>query len=184
MSKKKIEIKLSFDSERMKLGMLEFFDTYQTQLPAFLKDALSKHEVLSDPAMYITEKEIRFSIKNTNKGAVLVYADDKQDNFKTIDYKLVSNDEPYIKLENNQLVIFYKRGGEPDDTIAVFPDLEMAIVGLKSVEDPILVQKRIEEIDARDKDRNEEVLAELKEAVATDKKVVEEKAVEMKVVKE
>lgn len=162
MSKKKIEITLSFDSAEMKVAMLGFFETYQTNLTLSLKEILSKQQINSDPSMYITEKEVRFGIKNTDKGAVLVYKDDKQLNLKTIDYKLVGNDYPYIKFENNQLVIFYKRASAPDDTIAVFPDLEMAIAGLKSVEDPLLVQKKIEAIDERDKGRNEEVIAELK----------------------
>ena len=186
MSKKKIEIKLSFDSEAMKGAMLMFFETYKAQLPPFLKDTLQKQEIVSDPSIRISEKEIKFGLKNTDNGAVLVYNAD-QTEFVTINYKLVPNDTSYIKIDANQLVIFFKRGASPDDTVGVFPDLEIAIVGLKTIEDPVMVQKRIEEIDERDAGKNEEVLGELKKVISDEKEVVdakiEENLTNMKVIK-
>ena len=178
----KFETKLIFDSADLQGAMMHFFDTYKENLPPFLQDALAKAGVKSDPAMIIGEKDIRFQLTDTNKGLVFVYTDDKKNNFKTTDYKLVPKDEAYIKIENAQLIVFFKRDGAPDDKVAMFPTLGDAVKGLQSVPDPVVVQAEIDRIDERDKDRTEEVLAD----VAKLQKKKEEPAVkaEMKVVKE
>jgi hypothetical protein len=180
----KFETKLIFDSADLQGAMLHFFDTYRENLPPFLQDALAKAGIKSDPAMIIGDKEIRFQLTDTNKGLVFIYTDDKKNHLKTIDYKLVPNDESYIKIENAQLIVFFKRGGAPDDKVAMFPTLGDAVKGLKSVPDPVVVQAEIDRIDERDKDRTEEVLADvakIQEKKKEDKKPT--KKAKMEVVK-
>ena len=161
--KNKIIVKLEFDSPQLSQSMHNFFTVYTDHLQNFIREDLAKLQIDSDPEIIVKDKEVVFKTINTNKGSVFVYSDDKQNNFKTIDYKLVPNDEAYLLLENGQMVIWFKRGGAPDDQIGSFPSLNHAIAGLKSIEDPVKVQQRIEELDARDKEKNDEIIAELQE---------------------
>lgn len=165
MSRKKnrIELKLVFDSPQMRAGMLEFFRTYTQQLPAFLKEKLQQAQIPSDPAMSIHDDEIRFMTIDTNKGAVLVY-NDKQDGFLTVDYKLVPNDERYLRFDRGLLIAFFKRGGAADEDVAAFDSMAMALAGCKTLEDPKEIQKKIAAIDARDAEKTAAVMEEVEEA--------------------
>jgi hypothetical protein len=152
MSKsKKIKIDYIFDSGQIKAAWNQLMKENREGMQLGLQNILQQAQVPSDPAIYVKDDEVIFKTINTDKGLVFAYKDNKKDQLVSKPYKLIANDEPYVVLNSAQgkFVFYFKRGGEADQMVGAFDSVDMAVEGLKKVEDPRVMEQRIREQDIK-----------------------------------
>ena len=149
MSKKKIRVYYDFDSPQLQLAWNQLMAENYEGMQMGLKSILSQVGVKSDPAIHIKDDGVIFKTVNTDKGPVLTLVKRDEKGLVTKDYKLVPNDWPYLVLFNGKLTIFWKRGGEADESVGTIETISQAVENLHKIDDPKVVQERIRQQDIK-----------------------------------
>lgn len=109
----------------------------------FVKEELNKLKLESDPDFTIKKDVITINRVSRDKGVVFT---EKKGIVTLGDYKLVGDDEKYLKFLDGKVFIYFKRNGTtPDTQVGVFDNFDMVAIGFKDIEDPHVVAKRIAE---------------------------------------
>ena len=125
----------------IKTTMLQFFDRYRNELPMFIKESLEAMKIDSDPSMIFKKDVIEFNRVTLDKGMVFIL---KDETLTLVNYKLVADDERYIKYVDGRLFIFFKRnGGTPDSQVGFFENFDLANTGFHAIEDPNVAIEKI-----------------------------------------